>query len=217
MIVPIGDWVIDEVCRQALEWNAAHLRPIKMFANVSGVQLERPDFSAKIANALKRSGLAPDRLELEITESWVISDLRGAAGKLQQLRDRGIGVALDDFGTGYAAFDYLQELPLDTLKIDRSFIQRLDRPAANLSTVRAMTILARQLGLKTVAEGVESEEQVRQLAAMGCDLMQGFLLGRPLKPEAARLLLRNQKRPAPLLHVAAKGASPVASTECLIG
>jgi diguanylate cyclase (GGDEF)-like protein len=217
LIVPIGDWVIDEVCRQAFEWNAAHLRPIKMFANVSGVQLERPDFSAKIANALKRSGLAPDRLELEITESWVISDLRGAAGKLQQLRDRGIGIALDDFGTGYAAFDYLQELPLDTLKIDRSFIQRLDRPGANLSTVRAMTILARQLGLKTVAEGVESEEQVRKLAAMGCDLMQGFLLGRPLKPEAARLLLRNQKRPAPLLQVAAQGALPVASTECLIG
>jgi diguanylate cyclase (GGDEF)-like protein len=214
LIVPIGDWVIDEVCRQALEWNAAHLRPIKMFANVSGVQLERPDFSSKIANALKRSGLAPDRLELEITESWVISDLRGAAGKLQQLRDLGIGVALDDFGTGYAAFDYLQELPLDTLKIDRSFIQRLDGPAANLSTVRAMTILARQLGLKTVAEGVESEEQARQLRAIGCDLMQGFLLGRPLKPEAAGLLLRNQQRPASLLHLA---GNRVASTEYHIG
>jgi diguanylate cyclase (GGDEF)-like protein len=204
LIVAIGDWVIDEVCRQAMAWHAAHVRPIKMFANVSGVQLERPDFSAKIADALKRSGLAPDRLELEITESWVISDLRGAAGKLQQLRDLGIGIALDDFGTGYAAFDYLQELPLDSLKIDRSFIQRLHGPAANLSTVRAMTILARQLGLKTVAEGVESEEQIHYLAEMGCDLMQGFLLGRPLKPEAARLLLRKQERPAPLLHEAGK-------------
>jgi diguanylate cyclase (GGDEF)-like protein len=217
LIVPIGDWVIDEVCRQALEWNAAYLRPIKVFANVSGVQLERPDFSGKIANALKQSGLPPDRLELEITESWVISDLRGAAGKLQLLRDMGIGVALDDFGTGYAAFDYLQELPLDTLKIDRSFIQRLDRPDANLTTVRAMTILARQLGMKTVAEGVESEEQVRRLGEIGCDLMQGFLLGRPLEPEATRELLRSHKRPAPLLHVAAKRALPVASTECLIG
>jgi diguanylate cyclase (GGDEF)-like protein len=212
LIVPIGDWVIDEVCRQALEWNA-HLRPIKMFANVSGVQLERPDFSSKIANVLKRSGLAPDRLELEITESWIISDLQGAAGKLQQLRDLGIGVALDDFGTGYAAFDYLQELPLDTLKIDRSFIRRLDGPLANLATVRAMTILARQLGLKTVAEGVESEDQVRQLGAIGCDFMQGFLLGRPLKPEAAGLLLRNQQRPASLLHLAGTRPSPVASTE----
>jgi diguanylate cyclase (GGDEF)-like protein len=217
LIVPIGDWVVSEVCRQAVEWNAAHLPPIKMFANVSGVQLEQPDFSAKIASALKQSGLAPDRLELEITESWVISDLRGAAGKLQQLRDLGIGVALDDFGTGYAAFDYLQELPLDTLKIDRSFIQRLDRPGANPSTVRAMTILARQLGLKTVAEGVESEEQVRQLSAIGCDLMQGFLLGRPLKPEAACLLLRNQQRPASLLHLAEKRASPAASTEYRLG
>jgi diguanylate cyclase (GGDEF)-like protein len=217
LIVPIGDWVIDEVCRQALEWNAAHLRPIKMFANVSGVQLERPDFTSKIANALKRSGLAPDRLELEITESWIISDLQGAAGKLQQLRDLGIGVALDDFGTGYAAFDYLQELPLDTLKIDRSFIRRLDGPLANLATVRAMTILARQLGLKTVAEGVESEDQVRQLGAIGCDFMQGFLLGRPLKPEAAGLLLRNQQRPASLLHLAGTRASPVASTEYHIG
>jgi EAL domain-containing protein (putative c-di-GMP-specific phosphodiesterase class I) len=188
-----------------------------MFANVSGVQLERPDFSAKIASALDRSGLAPDRLELEITESWVISDLRGAAGKLQQLRNLGIGVALDDFGTGYAAFDYLQELPLDTLKIDRSFVQRLDRPDANPSTVRAMTILGRQLGLKTVAEGVESEEQVRRLGEIGCDLMQGFLLGRPLTPEAASELHRTQKRPAPPLHVAAKRALPVASTECLIG
>jgi EAL domain-containing protein (putative c-di-GMP-specific phosphodiesterase class I) len=217
LIVAMGDWVIDEVCRQAMQWNAAHVRPIKMFANVSGVQLERPDFSSKIAHALKRSGLAPERLELEITESWVISDLRGAAGKLQQLRDLGIGIALDDFGTGYAAFDYLQELPLDTLKIDRSFIQRLDGPAANLSTVRAMTILAQQLGLRTVAEGVESADQMRHLGQMGCDLMQGFLLGRPLKPEAACLLLENQQRPVPLFQAAAKRGLPIASTGCLIG
>jgi diguanylate cyclase (GGDEF)-like protein len=215
LIVAIGDWVIDEVCRQAMAWNAAHLQPIKMFANVSGVQLERPDFSSKIADALKRSGLAPDRLELEITESWVISDLRGAAGKLQQLRDLGIGIALDDFGTGYAAFDYLQELPLDTLKIDRSFIQRLNGPAANLSTVRAMTILARQLGLKTVAEGVESEDQIHHLGEIGCDFMQGFRLGRPLKPEAARLLLSNQQGPASLLHVPGKRA--LGSTELVNG
>ncbi len=217
LIVAIGDWVIDEVCRQAMAWNAAHLLPIKMFANVSGVQLERPDFSSKIADALKRSGLAPDRLELEITESWVISDLRGAAGKLQQLRDLGIGIALDDFGTGYAAFDYLQELPLDSLKIDRSFIQRLNGPAANLSTVRAMTILARQLGLKTVAEGVESEQQIEHLGEMGCDLVQGFLLGRPLKPEAARLLLRSQQRPAPLLHMAEKRHLAAGSTQLVTG
>jgi diguanylate cyclase (GGDEF)-like protein len=217
LIVPIGDWVIDEVCRQAMAWSGAHLRPIKMFANVSGVQLGRPDFTVKIADALKRSGLAADRLELEITESWVISDLRGAAAKLQQLRDLGIGTALDDFGTGYAAFDYLQELPLDALKIDRSFIQRLNGPAANLSTVRAMTILARQLGLKVIAEGVETEEQIQRLGEIGCDLMQGFLLGRPLKPKAACLLLTHQQRPASLFHVAAKEPAASGSTKCLAG
>ena len=217
LIVAIGDWVIDEVCRQAMEWNAAAIRPVKMFANVSGVQLERPDFSSKIAEALMRSGLASNRLELEITESWVISDLPGAAGRLQRLRDLGIGIALDDFGTGYAAFNYLQELPMDTLKIDRSFIQRLNGSAAGASTVRAITILARQLGLRTVAEGVESELQIRQLGEIGCDLLQGFLLGRPLKPEAACSLLRKQQRTATLHRAAGKRNPALVSTECLIG
>ncbi len=218
LIVAIGDWVIDEVCRQAMEWNAAALRPVKMFANISGVQLERSDFSSKIADALERSGLAPDRLELEITESWVISDLRGAAGKLQKLRDLGIGIAIDDFGTGYATFNYLQELPLDTLKIDRSFIHRLDGSAANLSTVRAITILAQQLGLKTVAEGVESEQHVRQLGEIGCEFMQGFFLAQPLKPEAACSLLRTQQSLPPVLRVARKRpVREASSTECLTG
>ncbi len=193
LIVAIGDWVIDEVCRQAMEWNANDIHPVKMFANISGVQLARPDFGLKIADALSRTGLAPDRLQLEITESWVIADLRGAAGNLQKLRDLGIGIALDDFGTGYAAFNYLQELPLDTLKIDRSFVRRLDGSSAHLATVRAIATLARQMGLKTVAEGVESEQQLRQLREIGCEFMQGFFLARPLKPEAAYSLLRKQQ------------------------
>jgi diguanylate cyclase (GGDEF)-like protein/PAS domain S-box-containing protein len=191
LIVPIGDWVIEEVCRQAMEWQVAGVPAVKMFANVSGVQLERPDFSSKIAETLERSGLAADRLELEITESWIISDLRGAAAKLQQLRDLGIGIAIDDFGTGNSTFSYLHELPLDTLKIDRSFIQRLDGSAANLSTVRTIKALAQQLGLKTVAEGLETETQLEQLRDIGCELVQGFLLARPLTPQAASSLLRN--------------------------
>jgi Amt family ammonium transporter len=169
------------------------VHPVKMFANVSGVQLARPDFGLKIAEALTRTGLAPDRLELEITESWVIADLRGAAGNLQKLRDLGIGIALDDFGTGFAAFNYLQELPLDTLKIDRSFVQHLDGSSAHLATVRAMATLARQMGLKMVAEGVESEQQLRQLREIDCEFMQGFFLARPLKPDAAYSLLKKQQ------------------------
>jgi diguanylate cyclase (GGDEF)-like protein/PAS domain S-box-containing protein len=196
LIVPIGDWVIEEVCRQAMAWNAAGIPPVKIFVNVSGVQLGRPNFSSKIAEALEQSGLAPDRLELEITESWIISDLRGAAGKLQKLRDLGVGIAIDDFGTGHSTFSYLQALPLDTLKIDRSFVQRLDGSAANQSTVRAITGLAQQLGLKTVAEGVETEQHLRQLAEIGCELVQGFLLARPLTPQAACSLLMKQSFPA---------------------
>jgi diguanylate cyclase (GGDEF)-like protein len=188
-IVPIGDWVIDEVCRQAMEWNAGALQPVKLFANVSGVQLAHPEFSAKIADALSRSGLAPERLELEITESWVIADLQAAAAKLQKLRNLGIGIAIDDFGVGYSTFNYLQTLPLDVLKIDRSFIHRLDGSSANLSTVRAIVGMAQDLGLKTVAEGVETESQIRQLREIGCEMMQGFFLGRPLEPQAAYSLL----------------------------
>ncbi len=197
LIVPIGDWVIEEVCRQAIVWDAAGVPSVKIFANISGVQLGRPNFSSKIAQALERSGLAPGRLELEITESWIISDLRGAAGKLQKLRDLGIGIAIDDFGTGHSTFSYLRALPLDTLKIDRSFIHRLDGSAANLSTVRAITGLAQQLGLKTVAEGVETEQHLRQLAELGCQLAQGFFLARPLTPEAAGSLLMKQSLPRP--------------------
>jgi diguanylate cyclase (GGDEF)-like protein/PAS domain S-box-containing protein len=196
LIVPIGDWVIEEVCRQAMAWNAAAVPPVKIFVNVSGVQLGRPNFRSKIADALEHSGLAPDRLELEITESWIISDLRGAAGKLQKLRDLGVGIAIDDFGTGHSTFSYLQALPLDTLKIDRSFVQRLDGSAANQSTVRAIIGLARQLGLKTVAEGVETEQHLRKLAEIGCELVQGFFLARPLTPQAACSLLMKQSFPA---------------------
>jgi diguanylate cyclase (GGDEF)-like protein/PAS domain S-box-containing protein len=202
LIVPIGDWVIEEVCRQAMAWNAADIPPVKMFANVSGLQLGQANFSSKIEQTLQRSGLAPNRLELEITESWFISDLRGAAGRLQKLRDVGIGIAIDDFGTGHSTFKYLQELPIDTLKIDRSFIHRLDGSAVNLSTVRAITGLAQQLGLKTVAEGVESEQQLIQLAELGCELAQGFFLARPLTPEAAGTLLMKQSIPRAARRVA---------------
>jgi diguanylate cyclase (GGDEF)-like protein/PAS domain S-box-containing protein len=190
LIIPMGDWVIKEVCRQAMEWDLAALPAIKIFANVSGAQLECPDFASKIADTLQRSGLAPTRLELEITESWIISDLKGAARKLQRLRDLGIGVAIDDFGTGFSNFSYLQELPLDTLKIDRSFLRRHDATAGHPSTVCAITGLAHMLGLKTVAEGVETENQVAALGESGCDLMQGFYLARPLKAYAATSLLR---------------------------
>jgi diguanylate cyclase (GGDEF)-like protein len=194
LIVAIGDWVIHEACRQAMEWNVNGMPPFKIFVNISGVQLQRPDFSAKVAAALQTSGLAPDRLELEITESWIVSDLRTAAIGLRELRDLGTGIAIDDFGTGYATFNYLQELPFNMLKIDRSFIHRLDGSSGNLSTVRGIVMLAKQLDLKTIAEGVESEQQLQQLREIGCDFLQGFFLSLPLEADAACSLLRQQSR-----------------------
>jgi EAL domain-containing protein (putative c-di-GMP-specific phosphodiesterase class I) len=193
LIGSIGDWVIAEVCRQAVEWNAADLPPVKLFVNVSGVQLEFSNFSSKIAEILKRTGLDPKRLELEITESWVISDLPGAAIKLQTLRDLGIGIAIDDFGAGHATFSYLQTLPLDTLKIDRSFVQHLQHSPVNRSTVRAITSLAQQLGLKTVAEGVETEPDFLELMDIGCEMVQGFFFSRPLKAKSACMLLKQHQ------------------------
>jgi diguanylate cyclase (GGDEF)-like protein len=193
LIASIGDWVISEACRQAMEWNAADVPRVKLFVNVSGVQLEFSNFSSRIAETLQRSGLEPSRLELEITESWIISDLRGAAAKLQLLRNLGVGIAIDDFGTGHATFSYLQALPLDTLKIDRSFVRELQKSAVNLSTVRAITGLAQQLGLKTVAEGVETELDFMQLKELGCDMVQGFLFSRPLKAKSACMLLKQQQ------------------------
>ncbi len=193
LIASIGEWVIAEVCRQAVEWNAADVPPVKLFVNVSGVQLEFSNFSSRIAETLRRTGLDPNRLVLEITESWIISDLRSAAAKLQILRNLGVGIAIDDFGTGHATFSYLQALPLDTLKIDRSFVRELQHSSVNLSAVRAITCMAQQLGLKTVAEGVETEHDFKELTNLGCDMVQGFFFSRPLKPKSACLLLKQQQ------------------------
>jgi diguanylate cyclase (GGDEF)-like protein len=193
LIVAIGDWVIEEVCRQAMEWAREDARPLRIFVNISGVQLQRPDFSRKIAAALKASGLPPDSLELEITESWIVSDLSTAAAGLRELCALGTGIAIDDFGTGYATFNYLQELPFDTLKIDRSFVHRLDGSPGKMSTVHGIVTLARQLGLRTIAEGVESEEQFRQLREIGCEFLQGYFLSLPLEAADACSLLRDHE------------------------
>ncbi len=189
LIVPIGDWVIDEVCRQAMEWNAAAVPPVKIFANVSGVQLGRPDFSSKIAEALERSGLAPERLELEITESWIISDLRGAAGKLQQAAR---------FGHRHC-HRRLRHRPLD-LQLPSGAAPRhpqnrsLVHPSSRRFCCQPVHG-ACDHGAGTTA-GAENRGRrrgdraaVRQLAEIGCELVQGFFLARPLTPEAACSLL----------------------------
>ncbi len=187
-IVAIGEWVLQQACQQAQVWNRGMSKPIRIFVNVSGVQLGKPDFAAVVTRTLAAAGLHPSLLELEITETWYVDKLR-ACSQLQGFRKLGIGIAIDDFGSGYASFGYLEDLPADTVKIDRSFIARLDGTARGAATVHAMVALAKQLNLKVVAEGVETESQRDELLRAGCSFLQGYFFARPLSSEAACALV----------------------------
>ena len=189
LIVPIGEWVLREACSQAVAWDSELGLQVKMFVNISGVQLNRPNFTATVSRILTEIGLNPNFLELEITESWIIEDPSAASAQLQDLRSLGICVSIDDFGTGHSSLSALHELAVDTIKIDRSFVARLDGSPRKSATVRTIVELAQQLGLNTVAEGVETDIQCKELQGMQCGMLQGFFLARPLPAEAARQLL----------------------------
>ena len=192
LIVPIGAWVLNQACRQNMEWQHEGLPPTRIFVNVSGVQLDREDFRDTVAAALHRSGLHPTLLGLEITETSMVADPKAAAARLHELRQLGITISVDDFGTGQSSFAFLHALPLDTLKIDRSFIATLADNPRHLSTVQAIVTLAHQLGLRTVAEGVETPQQLEQLRSTSCDAIQGFYYAKPLSSEDAGWLLSRE-------------------------
>jgi diguanylate cyclase (GGDEF)-like protein len=177
LIVPIGAWVMREACLQAVRLFDDGEMVIRV--NVSARQLTEPGLIATVTDALEASGLAPERLCLEVTESVVLEDGDRCVAALRALRDIGVGVSLDDFGTGYCSLSYLRRLPIDSLKIDRSFVRGLGSEADDDSIVTSVIDLARSLGVSVVAEGVETEEQLAGLRARGCDTMQGFLFARP--------------------------------------
>ena len=189
LIVPVSEWVLDTACRQARQWEEAGHRPIRMGVNLSvrhfaaGKSLVRG-----VTTALEDSGLDPERLELEITESLFLEDLPGTLGILQTLHGMGVRFALDDFGTGYSALAYLRSFPIDTLKVDRSFIQGMDSPQSE-ELVRAIVNMAQPFSLDVVAEGVEDWTQAARLRSMGCPLAQGFGYSRPIPPEEVAELL----------------------------
>ncbi len=187
-IIAIGEWVLQQACRQARVWNQNVDKPIRIFVNVSGVQLSNPDFAAMVARTLAVVGLHPGLLELEVTETWYVDAVR-ARNQLKGFRELGIGIAIDDFGSGHASFGYLENLPADTVKIDRSFIARLDGTARGAATLQAIIALAKQLGMKVVAEGVETESQRDELLRAGCSFLQGYFFARPLSPDAACTLV----------------------------
>jgi diguanylate cyclase (GGDEF)-like protein len=180
LIVPLGAWALREACRQARAWRDAGLPPLTMAVNLSLAQCRNGDLARTIRRALRASGLEPRWLELEVTESLFLYPDNGHFDGLQRLREQGVRVSLDDFGTGYSSLGRLRRLPVDKIKIDGSFVAGLGRDPDSEAIVRAVIRLGRSLGLRVVAEGVETPAQCAFLQAEGCDAAQGFHIGRPV-------------------------------------
>jgi diguanylate cyclase (GGDEF)-like protein/PAS domain S-box-containing protein len=189
LIIPLGAWVLRRACLQAREWEAAGIPFGRIAVNVSGVQIQRSDFARTLESILHETGLSTERLELELTETFVMDLREDAPRLLGDLKRLGIALAMDDFGTGYSSLAYLKGLPFDTLKIDRSFIGGLPDDAASAAIVTAITTLGNSLGFDVLAEGVETEAQRRFLLAAGCRRAQGYLFSPPVPPEAVALLV----------------------------
>jgi EAL domain-containing protein (putative c-di-GMP-specific phosphodiesterase class I) len=199
-ILSIGEWVLDEACRQNKAWQAAGFPPVRVAVNVSALQFAQPNFSDSVTAALERHGLDPRWLEIEITESLLMKHTRETAAKLEIIREKGVAVSLDDFGTGYSSLAYLQQLPIDTLKIDRSFVRQIEAAtpsSGSLAVIRAIASLGNSLGMHVVAEGVETENQRDLLCQAGCDGLQGYLFGKPAAAKDVEAMLRKAAvRPA---------------------
>jgi len=183
LIVEIGEWVLQEACRQSVAWQAAGHAPFVMAVNLSPVQFRRGTMEAVIARALDDSGLAPGWLELEVTESTLIQDSERFIVSLQKLKSLGIRISIDDFGTGYSNLSYLQRFSIDKLKIDQSFVRRLLDGPQELAIVSAIIQIARSLDLTTTAEGIEDQATRAQLARLGCSQGQGYLFAKPMAAE----------------------------------
>jgi diguanylate cyclase (GGDEF)-like protein len=208
LIVPLGRWVLETACRQATKWQTRPGAPrLSMSVNLSARQFVQPDFVELVGTILAGTGLDPTLLELEITESVVMDQSQVGIRTLSELRDMGVRLVLDDFGTGYSSLSYLKHLPLDTIKIDRSFVAGLESDA-DRSIVVAVIALAHGLRISVVAEGIETEAQFDALRAMGCDVGQGYLFARPLPAAAAARLVLPSRSSAPTRVVEPVKAKP---------
>ncbi len=194
LIIPIGQWVLEEACRQAVAWSEAGLPPLLVAVNLSVVQFSRGDIVEAVKRTLRASRLPPERLELEITESVLLHDTDTALETLQALKDMGVTLSIDDFGTGYSSLAYLKRLPVHKLKIAHPFVKQLASSREDAAIVRAIIQLGQTLGLEVIAEGVEVDAQLKFLKANGCNLVQGFLISRPLAAEDFPEFLRRPLR-----------------------
>ena len=193
LIQPIGDWIIESVCRDLKKWKDMGLSFPKAAVNMSAKQFEDPDVVNKIKAALDSNGLTGEMLEIEITENVLMVDIENVIELLTKISDLGVTVAIDDFGTGYSSLNYLQKLPIDTLKIDRSFVHEMESDQGAMSIIKAVIEMAKGLRLQIITEGVEEVRQFELLKSLGCQNMQGFLFGRPVSMhKITELLTRNE-------------------------
>jgi diguanylate cyclase (GGDEF)-like protein/PAS domain S-box-containing protein len=193
LIVPLGRWVLREACRQMREWNRRYGAALSVNVNLSPRQFGDPGLAADVAQALRETELPASFLKLEITENLLMGDAGGAAATLEELKTLGVDLCIDDFGIGYSSLSYLHRFPIDTLKIDRSFITRLGADAQSEQIVRTILVLAQTLGLRAVAEGVETPEQAETLRSIGCEYAQGYRFSHPLPGNAAGAMIWRQR------------------------
>src|SRR5687768_2008623 len=198
LIVQLGDWVLRKACAQSMEWQDAGLAPMRLSVNFSARQFQQPTFISTVADILKETNLDPRWLELELTESSIMKDPDQAIEKLHELKLMGIRVAIDDFGTGYSSLNYLKRFPIDTLKIDKSFVSDLCKDPHDTAIVRAIITLGHALDLTVVAEGVETQEQLQYLSSLDCDVVQGFLFSKSLSVAAFEELLVEYRQVVPV-------------------
>ena len=190
LIAHIGEWVLMQACRQQRAWQDAGLKPVQVAVNVSSMQFREDHLLTAVVTAVKKTGIDPKLLQLEVTENLFMKNMNAARNTLECIRGLGATVAIDDFGTGYSSFSYLRQLPVDSVKIDRSFVQDLGTKADDREITRAIVNLARTLGVRTVAEGVETKQQAEILAEMGCSEMQGFLFAPPVDAATMAQILK---------------------------
>jgi EAL domain-containing protein (putative c-di-GMP-specific phosphodiesterase class I) len=192
LIEPIGRWVLEEACQQAAEWyhSRPDAPPVSMSVNLSPVQIVNPGFPDIVALALRSTGLDPACLHLELTETMMLREDEALMEILQRLKKLGVRLSLDDFGTGYSSLAYLTHLPLDCLKVDRSFVDGLGTEPRDTAITETIIAMSKALSLQVVAEGVETELQAAELRKLGCDVAQGFWFSRPLEAGAVTELLQ---------------------------
>lgn len=192
-IVSLGKWVVEESVRQYAVWRKQFGFPFILSINISALQYKEDDFVASVVGVLNKYNVSPSEVELEITESILIDDFQAVYEKLKLLRDYGIRISLDDFGTGFSSLSYLKKLLIDTLKIDKSFIDTVMTDSATRVITESIINMVKALGFESIAEGVEKEQQYQYLHAIGCDVIQGYLFSRPLPPEQMEALLLSER------------------------